>query len=192
MLTARSRSISPCATPALAYPRTASSGCFSHSARPTSSVARRYGGTGLGLAISHRLAEAMGGRIWAESSGVPGEGSTFHFVIHTREAAPLPLPATDSGGALELDPQHAERHPLEILLVEDNAVNQKLALRLLAPHGLRRRPRRERARGRAGGRAATLRPRADGHPDAGDGRPRGDARDRRARPAVRSDRGSWR
>jgi signal transduction histidine kinase len=59
------------------------------------SVARRSGGTGLGLAISQRRAEAMGGRIWAESSGVPGEGSTFHVVVHTREAAPLPVPAAD-------------------------------------------------------------------------------------------------
>ena len=29
------------------------------------STTRRYGGTGLGLAISQRLAELMGGRMWA-------------------------------------------------------------------------------------------------------------------------------
>lgn len=34
-------------------------------------------GSGLGLYISRRLIEAMNGRIWIESSGVPGEGTTF-------------------------------------------------------------------------------------------------------------------
>ena len=38
-----------------------------------SSTTRKYGGTGLGLAISRRLAELMGGRMWAESDG-PGRG----------------------------------------------------------------------------------------------------------------------
>jgi len=38
-------------------------------------------GAGLGLYISKRLIEAMGGRIWVESSGKPGDGSIFAFTL---------------------------------------------------------------------------------------------------------------
>jgi signal transduction histidine kinase/ActR/RegA family two-component response regulator len=109
---------------------------FQSFSQADTSISRRFGGTGLGLAISKRLAEAMGGTMWAESDG-PGRGSAFHVTIETREAEE-PVVATGAPGrpdALDLDPEQALRHPLRILLVEDNAVNQKLALRLLEQMG---------------------------------------------------------
>jgi signal transduction histidine kinase len=39
----------------------------------------RYGGAGLGLTLGAKLAELMGGRLWAESER--GRGSRFHFVF---------------------------------------------------------------------------------------------------------------
>jgi signal transduction histidine kinase len=46
-----------------------------------SSATRKAGGTGLGLPISRRLIEMHGGRLWAESTGIAGEGSTFYVEL---------------------------------------------------------------------------------------------------------------
>ncbi|WP_207533577.1 ATP-binding protein [Desertivirga arenae] len=101
-----------------------------------SSTTRQYGGTGLGLVICQRLVQMMGGQITVESE--EGVGSTFKFSIK----APIgSLPSTGEVQAAidkrdrqkehTLSEEIALQYPLNILLVEDNLVNQKLALRVL-------------------------------------------------------------
>ena len=48
--------------------------------RADPSRSRALGGSGIGLSIARALAEAMGGRAWAESGG-PGSGSVFYVAL---------------------------------------------------------------------------------------------------------------
>ena len=54
---------------------------FERFVRLESAINSEVRGSGLGLYISRRLIEAMDGKIWIESRGIPGEGSTFHMQL---------------------------------------------------------------------------------------------------------------
>ena len=94
-----------------------------------SSTTRKYGGTGLGLAISKRLAELMGGSMWAESDG-PGSGATFRFTITAPKADTAPTTRRELLGE---QPALAGKR---LLVVDDNATNRRILTLQAAKWGM--------------------------------------------------------
>jgi signal transduction histidine kinase/ActR/RegA family two-component response regulator len=114
----------------IGIPRESLAHLFEPFSQADSSTTRKFGGTGLGLAICKRLTEAMDGGISVDSG--PG-GSTFHFHVHFDAAASSSLASRQ-----DESPSHlASPCELSVLLVEDNAINQTVALTLLKRLGQR-------------------------------------------------------
>lgn len=96
-----------------------------------SSNTRAYGGTGLGLSISKELVAKMGGELWVESK--EGKGSIFKFYVKTKAFKSEKHPLTSEKAKVKMSKSNAQAR---ILLVEDNATNQEVALKMLASKGM--------------------------------------------------------
>ncbi len=104
---------------------------FNSFAQADSSVSRPFGGTGLGLTIARQLLALMGGTLHVDS--VLGQGSSFSFDFRAGTPAQSPAPVDEQAFS---DVQPLPRS-LNILLVEDNRVNQRLATAILGKAGHR-------------------------------------------------------
>jgi two-component system, sensor histidine kinase and response regulator len=118
---------------------------FQRFSQVDSSISRKYGGTGLGLAISNRLVKMMGGQI--EVNSKLGHGTNFSFIVTFQlplvtENARLAITAEKitarkrHGGLVATNPYLAILRGKHILLVEDDEINQIVAVEMLQELGL--------------------------------------------------------
>ncbi len=107
---------------------------------------RKFGGTGLGLVICRQFVSMMNGEIDVESE--KGKGSRFYFSVQLKKQknASRKVESTvnkdfeNKSNQIIRDPMiieglKQERKKYKILLVEDNLINQKVALRIINDAG---------------------------------------------------------
>ncbi|HED30286.1 MAG TPA: response regulator, partial [Prosthecochloris aestuarii] len=106
-----------------------------------SSSTRKEGGTGLGLAIVQRLVEFMGGEVQLESCA--DEGSVFSFTLEfLKGPESLPAPSVKNFSRSkpgrrgdEVKPSEYTMGVSDVLVVEDNLINRKVAEAMLKKLG---------------------------------------------------------
>lgn len=96
-----------------------------------SSTTRKFGGTGLGLSICKGLVEKMGGSIRVESKKGKGTSMIFNVLFNKNSHKNLNLKIKN----IEISETFAIKHPLNILLAEDNKVNQTVLKKLISKLG---------------------------------------------------------
>lgn len=99
---------------------------FERFTQASADTTRKYGGTGLGLAISKRIVELYHSQINVESE--LGVGSIFSFTLKLEEGEEVKAPVVPD--QIEIPSE------INILLVEDNRVNQKLVARTFSSIGI--------------------------------------------------------
>ncbi|WP_396589197.1 ATP-binding protein [Bermanella sp. R86510] len=92
------------------------------------SISRQYGGTGLGLAISKQLVDKMNGELIVASEKYKGS----RFICRFEWPVNTYVEATTSATAAPANESFKGR----VLLVEDNEVNQKVAMKMLQSLGV--------------------------------------------------------
>lgn len=116
---------------------------FSAFAQADDSTTRKYGGSGLGLVICKNLVQLMGGDITLEST--PNSGSIFKFNLRLPIVTISPSLPQDQGNlskkldaALISSTEELKANVLNkrVLLVEDNNINQVIALKVLTEFGM--------------------------------------------------------
>lgn len=97
---------------------------FESFAQAESHTTRKYGGTGLGLTIAKQLVEQQGGKISVKSK--EGQGSTFSFSL----LFAIGNPQWQGNVAQQIMsgiPANADLSNVNVLVVEDNKINQRVA-----------------------------------------------------------------
>ena len=100
---------------------------FMEFSQSDASISRKYGGSGLGLKISKDLSHMMGGEIGVTST--EGAGSCFWFTIELEKLRP------EEQQLMKSENRKSELKKISILLVEDDFINQKVAITSLERDG---------------------------------------------------------